>query len=136
MLNIVFPFLLAVLCHMGTNTNKTASGSSRYDFCSLVSAMGVHFPMFLFTALLVIAWPFAAQAKMFIDCTFGKITTREGQKMTAKFTANLTAFKHASHSCFVKTGGQNHQNHFLQVRAKRNKESKGEHMSIRFLIFF
>lgn len=87
--------------------------------------MGVRIATFLFTALLVIAWPFAVQAKMFADCTFGKINTTEGQKMTAKFTAKLAAFKHISHSCFVETDGQNHQNHFLQVRAKRNKESKG-----------
>lgn len=91
--------------------------------------MGVRIATFLFTALLVIAWPFAVQAKMFADCTFGKINTTEGQKMTAKFTAKLAAFKHISHSCFVETDGQNHQNHFLQVRAKRNKESKGEDMS-------
>jgi len=43
-----------------------------------------------------------------------------------EFTAKLAAFKHISHSCFVETDGQNHENHFLQVRAKRNKDSKGE----------
>jgi len=90
--------------------------------------MAIHFAMFLFTALVMVAWMFAAQAKMFADCTFGKINTPEGQQMTAKFTAKLEAFKHLSHSCFVKTEGQNHQNHFLQVSAKRNKESKGEDM--------
>ena len=88
--------------------------------------MGVHMATSLFTALLIIAWPFAVQAKMFADCTFGKIITTEGQKMTANFTAKLAAFKHISHSCFVETDGQNHENHFLQVRAKRNKDSKGE----------
>lgn len=98
--------------------------------------MGVHFAMFLFTALLMMAWPFAAQAKMFADCTFGKMNTTEGQKMTATFTGRLAAFKHISHSCFVKTDGQSHQNHFLQVKAKRNKESKGEDMSIRFTFRF
>ena len=94
--------------------------------------MGVHIAMFLSTALLMIAWPFVAQAKMFVDCAFGKINTTEGQKMTAALTGRLAAFKHISHSCFVKTDGKNHQNHFLQVRAKGNKESKGEDMSIRF----
>ena len=90
--------------------------------------MGVHTATFLFTALLMTAWPFAVQANMFADCTFGKINTTEGQKMTAKFTAKLEAFKHISHSCFVETHGQNHHNHFLQVRAKKDKESKGEDM--------
>lgn len=93
--------------------------------------------MFLFIALLVVAWPLSTQARMFIDCTFGKINTPEGQKMTAKFTANLPAFKHFSHFCFVETSrdGQIYKNHFLQVRAKRNNESRGEHMSIRSLTF-
>ena len=103
-------------------------------FLFLSFSMGVHFAMFLFIALLVVAWPLSTQARMFIDCTFGKINTPEGQKMTAKFTANLAAFKHFSHSCFVKSDGQN-QNHFLQVRAKRNNESKGEHIFIRFFTF-
>ena len=91
--------------------------------------MDVQFAMFVFTALLIIAWPFAAQAKMFADCTFGKINTTEGQKMTANFTAKLAAFMHISHWCFVKTDGQYHQHNLLQVRAKRNKESKGGDMS-------
>lgn len=90
----------------------------------------VHFAiMLLFTTLLMIAWPFVVQAKMFADCTFGKVNTTEGQKMTANFTAKLAAFKHFSHSCFMETNGENHQNRFLQVRVKRNDESKGEDMS-------
>lgn len=128
MLDIVFHFLLALLCLMGMRTNKTAGGSSRYDFCSLVSVWA--FTLQCFCSLPCLWWHGHShlKPKMFIDCTFGKINTPEGQKMTANFIANLAAFKHFRHSCFVKTDGQNHQHNFLQVRAKRNQKSRGEHI--------
>ncbi|XP_078352448.1 uncharacterized protein LOC144637190, partial [Oculina patagonica] len=82
--------------------------------------------MCLFLAFLLIsAWPFGAQAKMFADCTFGKVNTTDGQNMSATFIGKLAADKYTSHSCVVKTDGLSHQNHFFQVRAKRNKESEG-----------
>ena len=82
--------------------------------------------MFLFTALFISEWPFLAQAKMVADCTFGKANVTAGQRMSATFIGKLAAYKHMSHSCVVKTDGLNHQNNFFHVKAKRNKESKGE----------
>ncbi len=102
--------------------------------CPSNSSMAVlYLKVFLFTVLFVSAWLFVAQAKMFADCTFGKVNTTEGQKMSATFIGKLAGYKHMSHSCVVKTDGINHQNHFFQVKAKRNKESKGETTScVRF----
>ena len=67
---------------------------------------------------------FAVQAKMFADCTFGKITDTVGDQnsMAATFTAKLASHQNVSHSCVVKT---NEPNHFLRVKAKRNKQSEG-----------
>ena len=74
-----------------------------------------------------LAWPFGVQAKMFADCTFGGMSQAVGdQKMaatSATFSGKLASYQNLSHSCVVKT---KERNHFLHVKAKRNKQSKGK----------
>ena len=81
----------------------------------------------LFTVLVISAGLFVAQAKtLAADCTFGKVETIEGQRMSATLIGKLPEYKHMSHSCVVRTDGLNNQNHFFQLKAKRNIESEGE----------
>ena len=89
--------------------------------------MAGYLAMFLLIVMFITAWPFVAQAKMLAaDCTFGKVRTTEVQNMSATLIGKLPEDKRMGHSCVVKTDGLSHQNHFFQVKAKRNKESKGK----------
>ena len=81
---------------------------------------------FLFPVLTIssLAWSFGVEAKMFADCTFGGMSQAVGdQKMAATFSGKHAFYQNLSHSCVVKT---KERNHFLHVKAKRNKQSKGK----------
>ena len=92
--------------------------------------MAGYLAIFLLIVMFITAWPFVAQAKMLAaDCTFGKVHTTEGQNMSATLIGKLPEDKHMSHSCVMKTDGLNHQKHFFQVKARKNKESKGKDAS-------
>ena len=80
--------------------------------------------MFPVLAICSLVLPIAVQAKMSAECTFGGMSQNlDDQKMQATFTVKLPSYQNVSHSCVVKT---NERNHFLHVKAKRNKESNGK----------
>ncbi|XP_068679150.1 uncharacterized protein [Montipora foliosa] len=83
------------------------------------------FPAVLLSIFAVcgLEWPSAVQARKFANCNF-KITenTTGTQRLKAIFSAKLPPYQNLSHSCVVKA---NESNHFLRVKAKRNKQPKG-----------
>ena len=67
----------------------------------------------------------AAQAKLYADCTFGKVKSWEkiDKSSVMKLSGQLPLSRNLSHSCIVKTDLDNN-NSLLYLRAKRNKASK------------
>ena len=66
---------------------------------------------------------FEARAEMFADCTFEMTNVISDQRMATTFISKLASYQNLSHSCVVKT---HDRNHFLRVKAKRNKKAKGK----------
>ena len=84
------------------------------------------FPAVLLSIFAVcgIEWPSAVQARKFANCNFKIIENTTGtQRLKAIFSAKLPPYQNLSHSCVVKA---NESNHFLRVKAKRNKQPKGK----------
>ena len=90
----------------------------------------LHPAVFLFKLLV---WSFlssfAVKAKLFADCTFEEV--KSGQSVSVhntsvsliKLNGQLPYSKNVFHSCLVQA---DNRNSLLFLRAKRNKESKGE----------
>ena len=88
---------------------------------------------FLFAALFSAVWSPVTQAKMFADCTFGEVKSREGNEETSSnitLIGKLPSSRNLSHSCVVKT---EKQNSVLYLRAKRRKESKEGESDVTFV---
>ena len=70
---------------------------------------------------------FAVKAKLFADCTFEEVKSSQSAHNTSvvpiMLNGQLPYSKNVFHSCLVQA---DNRNSLLFLRAKRNKESKGE----------
>lgn len=70
---------------------------------------------------------FVVKAKLFADCTFEEVKSSQSVLNTSvvpiKLNGQLPYSKNVFHSCLVQA---DNRNSLLFLRAKRNKESKGE----------